>query len=70
MYSEYKDVTIATRFEFGIQPEETVITNFAIYGNDFSGVNGGGSGGGSGGGGNGGGSGGGGGGGGNGGGSK
>ena len=42
MYSEYKDVAIATRFEFGIQPEETVITNFAINGNDFSSVNGGG----------------------------
>ena len=50
MYSEYKDVAIATRFE------ETVITNFAINGNDFSSVNGGGSGGGGGGGGNGGGS--------------
>ena len=63
MYSEYRTATIATKFEFGIQSDETIFSPNTI-------ANGGGSGGGGGGGGNGGGSGGGGGGGGNGGGSK
>lgn len=58
MYSEYRTATIATKFEFGVQPDETIFsTNTAVNdGGRGGGGNGGGSGGGGGGGGNGGGS--------------
>lgn len=58
MYSEYRTATIATKFEFGVQPNETIFLSNTIVNGKGSGGggNGGGSGGGGGGGGNGGGS--------------
>ncbi len=48
MYSEYRTATIATKFEFGVQPDETTFSpNTIVNGGGSVGGGGGGNGGGS-----------------------